>query len=622
MKILINNLNRSNKISILMIIDSLVIMMSILISFLIRLDLYSVYINYSILLLLGTFVIPPTIISLYLSNFYKSITRYGGLNIFKSILFSSIIGSIVLILIMYYGNFSFRIGEVTEPTNIIRSIPILFLLSLVFLLIASRYFVQIIIEFLFSDISYYPIAVYSYSKNLVNLANFLEHNFNLKIKFFLSSSDIFIGSFIKKIPILDINDENKIKTFDIKYVIVVDLPSNNDERVLVLEKLTTYNTKIKFLNFNSTNKIPLENKLFEEIDIDLLLSREKVEINFSIISIFFQNKTILVTGGGGSIGSELCIQLLKFDLKKLIIIDNSEFNLYNIKKRIGNLEKSNTDIHFKLVDITDKIILKEVFISSDIDIIYHASAYKHVVFGGDNYINFFKNNLIGTKNLLDNSLSSNVKNFMLVSTDKASNPINIMGLTKFLSEKLCDKYKENNKKIIINKVRFGNVLGTSGSVIPLFREQILRGGPVTISDKNVTRYFMTKDEAVELILYASKLGESDELFFLDMGKPIKIYDIAVKMISLLGRKVNNSTYSEGNNHVEIQYKGLEPGEKLNEVVHIGKLNTTEHPRIFITKENNKESDYLLLDKLLEYTENESTKLKSFIKENFPNIEDI
>ena len=268
-----------------------------------------------------------------------------------------------------------------------------------------------------------------------------------------------------------------------------------------------------------------------------MLSREKVTINYSIISAFFKDKTILVTGGGGSIGSELCFQLLKFNITKLIIVDVSELNLYEIKNKIDDLNLEDVKVTYTLLDICNFKLLNKIFLNNEIDLVYHASAYKHVVFGGKNFVNFFYNNLISTKNLLDCATKNNVKNFMLVSTDKASNPSNIMGLTKLLSEKLCDLYKKNNQNIIINKVRFGNVLGTSGSVIPLFKKQILSGGPVTVSHSEVTRYFMTKDEAVELILYASKLGKSNELFFLDMGKPIKIIEIAKKMINLLGRKI-------------------------------------------------------------------------------------
>ena len=622
MKRLINNLSRSQKITILVAIDSLVIISSIVMSFLIRLDFYSVIVNLKILLFLSILVTPPIILTLYFSNFYLSITRYGGLSIFKSILLSSILGSIILTLIIYYGNFSFKIGIFNEPTNMIRSIPILFLLFLVFLLIASRYFVQILIDSLFSDTSYYPIAVYSYSKNLLKLANFLEDNFNLKIKVFLSSSNVFFGSFINKVPVVDINNNESLNNLDIKYIVVVDLPSNIDQRSEVLEKLTSFNCTIKFLNFNQTNKIPFENKLFEEIDIDLLLSRQKVDINFSIISEFFYKKTILVTGGGGSIGSELCLQLLKFNIKKLVILDSSEFNLYNIKNRVNDLKIENIIIEYKLLDITHNDQLDLIFKNENIDIVYHASAYKHVVFGGENYINFFKNNLLGTKYLLDCCVNHKVKSFMLVSTDKASSPTNIMGLTKLLSENLCDNYQSIYSDIIINKVRFGNVLGTSGSVIPLFKEQILKGGPVTVSDKNVSRYFMTKDEAVELILYASKLGKSNELFFLDMGKPIKIYDIATKMISLLGRKVENSVSNNGNN-IKIIYKGLEPGEKMDEIVHFGKLKDTEHPRIFISNEENTvKIEMKLLENIFEYLKNDTIKLKNLIKENYPEIKDL
>ncbi len=622
MKRLINNLSRSSKVSILIVVDSIVIITSIFTAFLIRLDLYSIINNLDLLVIVSIIATPLIILSLYVSNFYISITRYGGLNIFKSILLSSILGSIILTTVIYYGNFSFRISYSEEPANIIRSIPILFSLVLVFLLLSSRYFVQIIIENIFLDNSYYPIGVYSYSKNLLRLADFLENNFNLKVKLFLSSSKVFIGSYINKIVVNDIEDEKAIKDMNLKYIIVVDLPTNNDERSKILEKLTSLNTTIKFLNFNQTNKTPFEDKLFEDIDIDLLLSREKVNINYSIISEFFFNKEIVVTGGGGSIGSELCLQLLNFKIKKLIIIEKNEFNLFTIKKNIDSLKLKKIDIVYRLVDINDYQILKTIFSTNKIDIIYHAAAYKHVIFGGDNFSNFFVNNFLGTKKLLDLAVNYKVKNFMFVSTDKATNPINIMGLTKFLSECLCNYYYNNNKEIIINRVRFGNVLGTSGSVIPVFKEQILKGGPVTVSHEGVKRYFMTKEEAVELILYASKLGRSNELFFLDMGKSVKILDIAKKMINLLGRNIKDKNTSNGN-EIEIVFKGLEPGEKIDEVVHMGKLKKTEHPRINISDKEEiifSEKNFLL--NLISIMEENNNELKNFIKKNFSNIVDL
>ncbi len=269
-------------------------------------------------------------------------------------------------------------------------------------------------------------------------------------------------------------------------------------------------------------------------------------------------------------------------------------------------------------------MLDNVFKYSKINIIYHAAAYKHVIFGGVNLANFFKNNFLGTKILLDLSIKFKVNNFMLVSTDKATNPINVMGLTKFLSECLCNYYHNHNKEIIINRVRFGNVLGTSGSVIPVFKEQILKGGPVTVSDRNVKRYFMTKEEAVELILYSSKLGKSNELFYLDMGKPVNIYNMACKMINLLGRNIkSNKNKTTNGNDVEIIFKGLEKGEKLDEVVHTGQLKKTEHPRINISineEISNSHDKYLM--PLIEILEKDNAKLEDYIKNNFSSITDI
>ena len=382
MKRLINNLSKSSKVTILIAIDSIVIITSFFTSFLIRLDLDTIFINFESLILISILITPLLIFTLYSTSFYSSMTRYGGLGIFKSILICSILGALFLITILYFGNFSFKISYSQEPTNIIRSIPVLFSLVLVFLLLSSRYFVQILIEILFKDNNLYPIGIYSFSKNLLKVADFLEENFNLKVKLFLSSSKEFVGSYINKIVVRDIEDQEMIKNKNLKNIFVVDLPLNNDEKSKVLEKLTSLNTTLKFINFNPTNKIPYEDKLFEDIDIDLLLSRQKVEINYSLISEFFYNKNIIVTGGGGSIGTELCLQLLKFKIKKLIIVEKNEYNLFAVKKNIENLDLKNITISYSLTDIIDTNSLKDIFENNTIDIIYHAAAYKHVIFGG------------------------------------------------------------------------------------------------------------------------------------------------------------------------------------------------------------------------------------------------
>ncbi len=623
MKTFVNNLSRSNKIIILMLLDSIITITSLFTSFLIRLDFTSVIINYQILIILSFLLTPFILSSLYLTNFYHSITRFGGLGVFKSILISSILGSFFLISLIYFINIKFQISYNLETSYFIRSIPILFCLILTFLLISSRYFIQNLIEKLFIDNSLNSIGVYSYSKNLLKVADFLENNFNLKVKLFLSSSQVFIGSYINKIIVNDIGDRDKIKNQNLKFIFVVDLPTNNDEKSKILEMLTSLDTTIKFFNFNPTKKIPFGDKLFEDIDIDLLLSREKVEINYSFISEFFDNKEILVTGGGGSIGSELCLQLLKFKIKKLIILDKNEFNLFTIRENIKNINIKDVEIIYKLADVKDNAVLHELFTSSKIEIIYHAAAYKHVIFGGNNYLNFFKNNLLGTKILLDLATEFDVPNFMLISTDKATNPINIMGLTKFLSECLCNHYQIKKNKNTINRVRFGNVLGTSGSVIPVFKQQILKGGPVTVSHRDVKRYFMTKEEAVELILYASKLGKSNELFYLDMGKPVNIYDMAVKMIKLLGRNIKNDNKTTNGNQIEIVFKGLEKGEKLDEIVHIGQLEKTSHPRINISRDEEILNNYNEpLFELLDLLEKNNPNIEDFIKSKFNKIVDI
>ena len=304
-------------------------------------------------------------------------------------------------------------------------------------------------------------------------------------------------------------------------------------------------------------------------------------------------KTVVVTGAGGSIGSELCRQIFEQEPKKLVLFDHSEYALYAILHELQQ-KSANTstdmDIHAILGSVTDKQRVEQLLQNMSPDTVFHAAAYKHVPLVEENMFEGIKNNLFGTLTLSQAAIDAGVKKFVLISTDKAVRPTNIMGASKRLAELVLQASSTTQTKTIFAMVRFGNVLDSSGSVVPLFREQIKSGGPVTVTHKDVTRYFMTIAEAAELVIQAGamtaaqpKSGQAAPVYLLDMGEPIKIYDLARHMIELSGLTIYDAATGDGD--IEIQITGLRPGEKLYEELLIGDAaSASPHPKIKLADE--------------------------------------
>lgn len=333
----------------------------------------------------------------------------------------------------------------------------------------------------------------------------------------------------------------------------------------------------------------------QEVDIADLLGRDVVTPNQALFERCIKEQVVMVTGAGGSIGSELCRQILASGATTLILFEHSEFNLYNIQQELERRIKHEA-LRVQLVpilgSIRNKKHLLEVMQAWQVDTLYHAAAYKHVPIVEQNIAAGIRNNVMGTLYTAQAAIRANVQNFVLISTDKAVRPTNVMGATKRLAEmvlqalsreqqvRLCDEddcrsYVNNTR---FTMVRFGNVLGSSGSVIPLFREQIKRGGPVTVTHPKMTRYFMTIPEASQLVIQAGSLGQGGDVFVLDMGEPVTILDMAEKMIRLTGLTVRSET--EPNGEIAIEFTGLRPGEKLYEELLIGdNVSPTEHEMI-------------------------------------------
>ena len=383
------------------------------------------------------------------------------------------------------------------------------------------------------------------------------------------------GSNLRGVKVLgSVSDIDKLAQIHEVQAIVITQENLSDEQMkdIVDSSMSSQCKLLTLPNLDNITDSGFEISHLLPVTIDDLLGRKKVSIDWSNVAKEVQGKSVLITGGGGSIGSELARQLAKLDLKSLCILDHSEYNLYQIDRE---LTEANNDLIVKslLVNVTDKAHLFKVFSKVKPEVVFHAAAYKHVPLLEKMPCEGFINNVIGTKNLVDTCDQFSIDKMILVSTDKAVNPYSIMGATKRIAEKYC-QLVNSQSKTDYTIVRFGNVLGSAGSVVPLFKEQIKNGGPVTVTHKEMTRYFMTITEACQLIVQSMVLGSNGDIHVLDMGKPISIMSLANRMISLSGKIPNKD--------IDVKITGLRPGEKLHEQLYydVEKLNHTSHKKIY------------------------------------------
>ncbi len=399
---------------------------------------------------------------------------------------------------------------------------------------------------------------------------------------FIDDSRDLLKQYINSVRVYSVEDiELLIQKHNIDEVLLA-LPSvSRQRRNEIINLLEPYSVIVRILPGVSElaqGKVKVDD--LREVDIEDLLGREVVKPNQSLIEANIKGKVVMVTGAGGSIGSELCRQIVRFGSRKLILFEQSELALYTIDSELN----SYAEVRAVLGSVVNQDLVERICRKFKVQTIYHAAAYKHVPMVEFNNTEGVINNIFGTLNCSQAAINSNVETFVLISTDKAVRPTNTMGATKRIAEMVLQSLSNHQNTTRFIMVRFGNVLDSSGSVIPLFNKQIERGGPVTVTNKDIVRYFMTIPEAVELVIQAGAMGFGGDVFVLDMGKPVKIYDLAQKMIHLSGLEVKNEINPRGD--IEIEITGLRPGEKLFEELLTGNnALRTDHPMIMKAQED-------------------------------------
>ncbi len=383
----------------------------------------------------------------------------------------------------------------------------------------------------------------------------------------------------------DLKDIIRDRDIDIVYIAI---PSASKKRIAeIIDTCSQLSLRTQIMDYRVKENLE-EISSLREVSVEDLLGRDEVKLDVSSISGYLQGRTVLVTGGGGSIGSELCRQVLKYKPAELIVMDIYENNMYDLQQELmirnrRTHEYDGIKMLFLIGSVRDKKRLQEVFDAQHIDAVFHAAAHKHVPLVEDSPKEAVKNNVFGTLNTLQAAIAHKADRFILISTDKAVNPTNAMGATKRMTELIVQALK-NNGVTKVAAVRFGNVLGSNGSVIPLFREEILAGGPVTVTDPEIERYFMTIPEAASLVLQAGVYAGEGDIFVLDMGTRVKILKLAENMITLSGYR----PYED----IDIEFIGLRPGEKMYEEISLGneKRYKTANDRVFVNEPMNIDAD--------------------------------
>lgn len=505
----------------------------------------------------------------------------------------------------------------------------------VFLLYLWIWNSRIVLQFIISRIlhpEFYTqkkenVLIYGVGHVTKDLMHVLHQTHQFKIVGIIDVNDNFIGARVLGVKVYPKDNlESLITDLEVNHVFFV-LPSHQrhiQERIVKqLENVPVKISEIPSLEEITSGRIKLSD--IKPVDVLDVLQRNTVKPDMSLLAKNIKDKVVMVTGAGGSIGSELCRQILKQQPKALILFELSEYALYAIHSELQKLAKNMqqerqlptvTPLYVHLGSVTNQKLIELLCNQYDVQTIYHAAAYKHVPIVENNEYEGVINNFVGTYNTLKGAVNAGVETFVAISTDKAVRPTNVMGATKRMAELACQAMAAEQSNTTISMVRFGNVLGSSGSVVPLFNKQIAAGGPITLTHPDVTRYFMTIPEAAQLVIQAGAMAHGGEVFVLDMGEPVKIMDLAKRMITLSGLKVKDQNNPNGD--IEIVIAGLRPGEKLYEelIIDGDNIEKTQHPLIMKAKEHFYSFDEITNVINEVQTQNNTTKNTQWLRAQF------
>jgi FlaA1/EpsC-like NDP-sugar epimerase len=536
------------------------------------------------------------VFSFWLFRTYSGIIRHSSYIDAVKLLFSQVSVLVFFLLFNLIYEFNFQEKAFLNTALLINTV---FTFCGLFL---YRVVVKRTFEVYFSDNSKHKLVrtiIYGTDANAISVANALnfETPARFKVLGFVDHHNQNVSKRMLDLPILA--QKKKLpalmRSINAEGVIIADKSLTKEEQIYIVDQCLEFNYKVFTVPLitNWENQKEISQKI-KNIQIEDLLERKPIVLDDRSITKQLKDKTVLITGAAGSIGSEIVRQVLTFNPKVVLMLDQAETPLHQLTLEIQKLE-TNTEIHSLIADVRSKKAMESVFATYQPQVVYHAAAYKHVPLMEENPAQAIVTNVKGTKNVADMSCKYGVAKFVMVSTDKAVNPSNVMGASKRIAEKYVQslqwKHKKENSGVVTKFIttRFGNVLGSNGSVVPLFTKQIAAGGPVTITHRDIIRYFMTIPEACQLVLEAGAMGNGGEIYIFDMGKPVKIYDLARKMIKLAGFTPDVD--------IKIDEVGLRPGEKLYEELLNDSAKTipTHHEKIMIAQEIEEEFEDLHQD---------------------------
>jgi FlaA1/EpsC-like NDP-sugar epimerase len=508
---------------------------------------------------------------------YRAVVRYIDQRIISTVVLGVTISTAILA----------AVGMLAPGSHLSAKPFIIYWIAAILYVLASRFLARGFLNQR-GEVNKVRVAIYGAGQAGSLLANAIKPGNEYLPIIFIDDDPQRVNTTIGGIKVHPSRDlERLAKCHNITTVLLAMPQLTRKEQRAILDRLALLSLRIKVTPPISTlvkGKARVED--VRQIEIEDLLSRDVVEPNTELLSICITGKAVMVSGAGGSIGSELCRQIIALEPSKLILLDISEFALYTIEQELREIQVSR-ELSVELVAFVGSVLETEkctrILSAFGVETVYHAAAYKHVPLVEHNPIEGIRNNAYGTLSMAKAAMTAKVNCFVLVSTDKAVRPTNVMGATKRLAELVLQAFARQGSSTRFSMVRFGNVLGSSGSVVPLFRKQIAAGGPITLTHPDITRYFMTIPEAAQLVIQAGAMGKGGDVFVLDMGDPVRIADLAVRMVHLSGQEVKAPATPAGT--IEINYVGLRPGEKLYEELLIGSnVSATAHPLIQRAKE--------------------------------------